>query len=369
MRFAAIAVLCALLGVVYWLGATVYSEKIELDISERTQTEIEAHRADIPVVSRNVDGRDVTVFGESDSQAARDAAGEDVLDVWGVRVLDNRVTVATPKADPPQDLPTYSLHAEHSFPELTVYGQVDDPSYNTIADIHRALPPDSLVNFSGLDVTAPELLRGPRIVETGIAAVTQLNPGSLLVTDTQFVLEGSVYSEDRKRTIEQLIDVRRAEIEPLEIIVNITVQAPGITQACREGLNSVLSNNVLNYAVDHYKVLDSHASVLEPMAETVLGVCQGQIENVLVEGHADYTGGAGYNQGLSERRSGTVRDRLIEIGVEPAQISAFGYGEFRPIASNETVEGRARNRRTEIYLLIHDQLTGTVLPAVSFSDE
>jgi len=324
LRPAAIALLCAALGFVFWLGATDYADDIQTDIAERTQLEVDKHKADIPDLTRSVNGREVKVSGTTSADFVRTSVGKSTRDVWGVRTLTNKITVV-PKA--------YNLKAQHSFPNLLV------------------------------------LPRSPRIVETGIAAVTQLNPGELTVSDSQFVLKGTVFSEDRKRTVEQLIEVRRTEIEPLEIIVDITVESPGITQACRSGIERVLANNVLNYAVDHYKIKQNHLSVLEPMVDTIMGVCEGQIAKVLTEGHADYTGGVGYNQGLSERRSGTVRNYLIERGINAEMISAFGYGEFRPIASNESANGRARNRRTEIYLLLQDELTGNAVPAISLIEE
>jgi len=88
IRATAIAVLCAFLGVVFWLGATVYSKNIENDISTRTQVEIDKHREDIADISRVVDGRDVTAFGNTESDVARTHALKKTRDVWGVRKVN-----------------------------------------------------------------------------------------------------------------------------------------------------------------------------------------------------------------------------------------------------------------------------------------
>lgn len=67
-----------------------------------------------------------------------------------------------------------------------------------------------------------------------------------------------------------------------------------------------------------------------------------------VEGHTDSVGPDAYNQKLSERRAGAVRQVLVEqYGVEAERVSSVGYGEARPIADNSTKEGRALNRRVE----------------------
>ena len=67
-----------------------------------------------------------------------------------------------------------------------------------------------------------------------------------------------------------------------------------------------------------------------------------------VQGHTDAQNSVEYNQGLSERRAGAVRDFLVAQGVSAGNLSAVGYSELRPIADNATAEGRAANRRVEI---------------------
>ncbi|TFH70793.1 OmpA family protein [Gammaproteobacteria bacterium LSUCC0112] len=66
----------------------------------------------------------------------------------------------------------------------------------------------------------------------------------------------------------------------------------------------------------------------------------------VVEGHTDSAGSDEYNQSLSERRAAAVRQVLIErFGVSAARVTSVGYGESRPVTSNETADGRAQNRR------------------------
>ncbi len=74
--------------------------------------------------------------------------------------------------------------------------------------------------------------------------------------------------------------------------------------------------------------------------------------SISVEGHTDSTGTPKYNQGLSERRAAAVKKYLLDNGVTSAdKITSVGYGETRPIASNDTAEGRFQNRRVEIVIL------------------
>ena len=66
-----------------------------------------------------------------------------------------------------------------------------------------------------------------------------------------------------------------------------------------------------------------------------------------IEGHTDAVGSVQYNQKLSERRAASVVKALTDLGVEKSRLKAVGYGKTRPIASNETAEGRAENRRVQ----------------------
>lgn len=67
-----------------------------------------------------------------------------------------------------------------------------------------------------------------------------------------------------------------------------------------------------------------------------------------VIGHADNTGEADYNQGLSERRAAAVADYLIKGGISPSRFTTSGRGEMDPITTNSTKEGRAKNRRVDL---------------------
>jgi OOP family OmpA-OmpF porin len=106
----------------------------------------------------------------------------------------------------------------------------------------------------------------------------------------------------------------------------------------------------LNSAV----LFDFDKYVLKPEAEHELARVVGLLSkyrggSVLVEGHTDGLGSADYNQTLSANRAKSVQD-FLEVGTKTAGIRfrSRGYGKSRPIASNETEEGRAKNRRVEI---------------------
>jgi outer membrane protein OmpA-like peptidoglycan-associated protein len=69
-----------------------------------------------------------------------------------------------------------------------------------------------------------------------------------------------------------------------------------------------------------------------------------------IEGHTDSDGSDVSNQKLSQERADVVRNALIERGMKAENLTAVGYGESKPVASNKTAAGKAKNRRTEVVL-------------------
>lgn len=84
--------------------------------------------------------------------------------------------------------------------------------------------------------------------------------------------------------------------------------------------------------------IEQIASIFEKYSDTM----------IIVAGHTDSQGDEDYNFTLSERRALSVRNYLIDAGVPPVRIETVGFGEFRPVATNDTEEGRNLNRRVEI---------------------
>lgn len=90
-----------------------------------------------------------------------------------------------------------------------------------------------------------------------------------------------------------------------------------------------------------FPVLDKVAGTLTEYDKTVIEVA----------GHTDSTGSDSYNQGLSQRRADNVRAYLSSHGVPGTRVVTIGAGEGHPVASNDTEEGRAQNRRVEITIV------------------
>jgi OmpA-OmpF porin, OOP family len=75
------------------------------------------------------------------------------------------------------------------------------------------------------------------------------------------------------------------------------------------------------------------------------------ITKVAIEGHTDNRGGQDLNRGLSRQRAVAVQNWLVKHGIAGERLSAAGYGQDRPIADNDTDEGRQKNRRVEFHIV------------------
>ncbi|NNE69547.1 MAG: OmpA family protein [Rhodothermales bacterium] len=114
--------------------------------------------------------------------------------------------------------------------------------------------------------------------------------------------------------------------------------------ACRSSLNQILANETVNFefgsaaiTTDGRGVLDQLLSVLDDCPESA----------VRVEAHSDNVGDTQANLTLSQARAESVVTYLQLGGVDSDRLTAVGYGESRPVATNSTDEGRAENRRVE----------------------
>jgi outer membrane protein OmpA-like peptidoglycan-associated protein len=112
---------------------------------------------------------------------------------------------------------------------------------------------------------------------------------------------------------------------------NIVLNMPG---------NITFETGSADLNANFFSVLDSVSLVLKEYNKTIIDVA----------GYTDNVGSDQSNQLLSQRRAGTVGQYLRSKGVQEQRIATVGYGETRPVASNESPEGRAQNRRVELML-------------------
>jgi outer membrane protein OmpA-like peptidoglycan-associated protein len=129
-----------------------------------------------------------------------------------------------------------------------------------------------------------------------------------------------------------------------------------LRERLREQLNVILETRetARGLIVNVSDVLfDTGSATLKPGAREKLARVAGVLAShpdlhIEIEGHTDSVGTDNYNQGLSERRAESVRSYLLQQRIPPAAVDAEGFGESRPVATNNTPAGRQQNRRVEL---------------------
>jgi len=137
----------------------------------------------------------------------------------------------------------------------------------------------------------------------------------------------------------------QAEAEKAQLRAQLLAQLNSILQTRDSARGLIVNMSDVLFATGSY--------TLKPGAREKLAKISGIMLahpglTMQIEGHTDSVGGDEFNQTLSERRAGSVRDFLADQGVPASSITARGLGKTEPVASNDTAEGRQRNRRVEL---------------------
>ena len=136
----------------------------------------------------------------------------------------------------------------------------------------------------------------------------------------------------------------------------------GISGYALDDPNSPLSRRVIYFEFDSDRIKEESYELLRDIAAVIAD--SPNLKYVVVEGHTDSVGTEAYNLTLSRRRVESVREFLINLGIKPKTLLVKAYGEAYPIATNETDEGRSKNRRVEFRAVMEFENVKKVLQEV-----
>ena len=166
------------------------------------------------------------------------------------------------------------------------------------------------------------------------------NNAGLALRGDEIALRGEVDTDADKAAI----DTEAEGVIPAgyRYLSEIAVVAPDPeVAAVEERIESLLIEPV-QFTTGTANFVGTSSEILDRVAETLNEYDQ---VNVRVEGHTDNVGDAAMNQQLSQQRADAVMNYFVESGIAASRLSAVGYGQERPVASNDTDAGRAQNRR------------------------
>jgi OOP family OmpA-OmpF porin len=182
-------------------------------------------------------------------------------------------------------------------------------------------------------------------VVPALGALSRLSTGTLVVTDREIKLSGDAFYDAAVPQIRA--GLARDFPQGWQVNADISVKpaaAPVDSTVCQQLFSDLLAKGKIRFESGRAGIDPVSAGLLDRLIETALRCPTANIE---IAGHTDTDGEDAFNQTLSEKRAQAVADYLVKAGMPASRFTATGYGSAQPVATNDTDEGKAQNRRID----------------------
>jgi len=304
--------------------------------------------ADVTLVARP--GTDARLFDRVAGELEADLP--DIYTLHAVLPEPEKVDGSGAETGPKEFVATLSpeglLQLRGRVPDALVRGAVE--SY-----AHARFGPASVHSAMRVDPALPE--GWPLRVLTGLQALSQLRNGALIVQAGFLRIEGLTMDEDARARVTRLLADKLGEAQ--NYAIDITYQEPAASEepdhptpeTCVAQINDILAEQKITFAPGSSEIEGAAVRVIDKIA-TVLRFCPDA--RMEIGGHTDSQGREEMNQALSQSRADAVLNALMARRVLTGNLTAKGYGESEPIATNDTEDGREANRRIAFRLIADD---------------
>jgi OOP family OmpA-OmpF porin len=276
------------------------------------------------------------------SGMARDLGGREAI-AAALKNLPEDFSVASNEVKAPPYV--FQAYKDPVAVTLTLTGYVPDNTVHAAlaAAAARKFFSEKVVDNLKASVGAPSGFAAA--VVPALGALSRLSTGTLVVSDREVKLSGDA-----------LYDVAAAQIRAglakdfpggWQVKADISVKpaaAPVDATVCQQLFSDLLAKGKIRFDSRRATIDPDSAGLLDRLIETALRCPTANIE---IAGHTDGDGEDGFNQALSEKRAQAVTDYLVKAGLPADRFTATGYGSSQPVASNDTDEGKAQNRRID----------------------
>ena len=312
---------------------------IEQDLTDKTISALNANGINTAALNVSYDGRDATISGVS-SDEMRDqihnivSDNDQVYDAARVSVLGDDLNVVDP---------VESSDANHGRLRLSF----DDNSVKLDGVVASEESRSQIVNAAGVEF-------GPDNIEDNLKIDSQYSPfswigslpammtnlrskvtnGGLSADGNNIELFGTVSSDDEANSVLESLKSMVGSGSSLNSDLNVS--------AAQFDINRALAGKTIEFGSGSAQLYGGGMIILDEVVEIMNRYPDVQIA---VEGHTDDEGPADGNRRLSQRRADACMNYIISKGTASNRMSAAGYGEANPVRTNQTAEGRSKNRR------------------------
>jgi OOP family OmpA-OmpF porin len=276
------------------------------------------------------------------SGMARDLGGREAI-AAALKNLPEGFSVAANEIKAPPYI--FQAYKDPVAVTLTLTGYVPDNNVHAalVAAAGRKFFSEKVVDNLKASVGAPSGFANA--VVPALGALSRLSTGTLVVSDREVKLSGDAFYDAAPAQIRAGLIKDFPQGWQLKADISVKpAAAPVDATVCQQLLSELLAKGTIRFESGLSTLDPDSAGLLDHLIETALRC---PTVNIEVAGHTDADGQDGFNQALSEQRARVVTDYLVKAGLPASRFTAVGYGSTQPIASNETNEGKAQNRRID----------------------
>ena len=276
------------------------------------------------------------------SGMARDLGGREAV-AAGLKNLPEGFSVAANEIKAPPFI--FQAYKDPVALTLTLTGYVPDNNVHAalVAAASRKFFSEKVVDNLKASIGAPSGFAAA--VPPALGALSRLSTGTLVVSDREVKLSGDALYDAAAVQIRAGLGKDFPPGWRFKADVSVKpAAAPVDATVCQQLFSDLLTKGNIRFQPGQAVIDPDSAGLLDRLIETALRCPTANIE---IAGHTDAVGGDAANQALSEQRAQAVADYLVKAGLPVDRFTATGYGSTQPIASNDTDEGKAQNRRIE----------------------
>jgi OOP family OmpA-OmpF porin len=276
------------------------------------------------------------------SGMARDLGGREAI-AAGLNTLPQGFSVAANDIKAPPFV--FQAYKDPVAVTLTLTGNVPDDKIHSslVAAAGRRFFNEKVVDNLKVSMGAPSGFAAA--VTPALGALSRLSTGTLVVSDRELKLSGDAFYD--AAAVQIRAGLGKDFPQGWQFKADISVKpaaAPVDATVCQQLFSELLGKGTIRFQSKQSAIDPDSAGLLDRLIETALRCPAANIE---IAGHTDADGEDGFNQALSEKRAQAVMDYLVKAGLPADRFTATGYGSTQPVASNDTDEGKAQNRRIE----------------------